>query len=746
MNKFRPPPPSSYSASQQASSQPHLQAITANMLKSVFPNGDPNFFIPSFRTTQTDNQQAEPYANNVWVYAACHAIATNLSPLPKVLDVASTPEKEVIDKHQILSLLNIPNPLMDGPTFWENIILDLMLPTPTSKGGQCFLLAESLNDRPVNLRKGEIPKELYPFSDQYITPILDKSDGITLLGWSFKPDPTKNAILYKPEEVIRIFLVDPMNPLKGQSPVWAARLGIRQDFKAQLLNERFFDNNASLGGVLETDAELEGQAGKELRESFEERYAGQENAGRVALLHSGVKYHMFQQSHQDMQFLEQRKWTREEILAAYGVPKFNVGVYEDINFATAKAADKSFWQNTLVPLDQRILRAFTNQWVQYTDSTQYKLASDYTNVIALAPDLTEKLDQAQKMAAMQIPVAEINNRLELKLNIDSYPWLQTALVQSTLVPAERTLEEPEPFEEEEAGMEPTSSTAKQNPEKSVMRKLKELKELSDKAEVIALQKKDYTDNVLMPDEKRFHKELNTYLKQQRNLILDMIDAQQKAIAIPLSTKEMNPEDIDGLKKAEDKRIQKMALSEYIKMAKREAIVLDKELASTEGWSITSQSMKKVFAQRVKQIKAINTTTFKYARNAISEATEQALSEGLSHSATTKLIKKAVNEVYNGRINSNTIARTETNSIHSQTRFDVYKSNGITKIKWMTIQDDRVRGADDKAEFPHDMLDGTITTIKEGFNNGEPIRYPLDPKASASNVINCRCFITSDTEA
>ncbi len=62
-------------------------------------------------------------------------------------------------------------------------------------------------------------------------------------------------------------------------------------------------------------------------------------------------------------------------------------------------------------------------------------------------------------------------------------------------------------------------------------------------------------------------------------------------------------------------------------------------------------------------------------------------------------------------------------------FEVYK-------EWNTAEDERVR---DKP-FSHTRLHGTVLPLNVAFNNGEEIRFPGDPLASADNVINCRCTL------
>jgi len=416
-----------------------LMMANINSMLKAFPNLDPNFF-KSPRLTAAENEVVDkPYQKNVWVYAACQAITTNMLQVPKVLDLKKTKEQEFIDEHKILDLLNNPNPLMDGMAFWEAVMLALLLPTRTTHGGQCFILAESGSNRIVNLKNGDIPKELWPFDDSLIDPVKSKS-GI-LEGWKLTAGTT--TVFYLPEEVIRIRLYNPHDIFRGQSPLTAATGGMRTNAKAQKVNEAFFDNNASLGGTLETEGNPTAAEVKRMRKEFDELYSGPDNAGKTAVLTYGLKYQAFQRSHIDMQYLEQLKYSRDEILAVYRVPKSEVTIYEDLNFATASVADKAFWTKTVIPFDKRILKSINDQWICNVENRKYALTSDYSNVEALAENFTMKLEQAAQLVKMNVPLEEVNRRLELNLEIGQYEWLKTALVSFNLVPAEQALEENE---------------------------------------------------------------------------------------------------------------------------------------------------------------------------------------------------------------------------------------------------------------------------------------------------------------
>jgi hypothetical protein len=67
------------------------------------------------------------------------------------------------------------------------------------------------------------------------------------------------------------------------------------------------------------------------------------------------------------------------------------------------------------------------------------------------------------------------------------------------------------------------------------------------------------------------------------------------------------------------------------------------------------------------------------------------------------------------------------------------STGIMYQKeWISALDHRVRGSKPKDRFSHIALNGDVVDMEKGFNNGEVIRYPGDKKASAGNIIQCRC--------
>ena len=65
-------------------------------------------------------------------------------------------------------------------------------------------------------------------------------------------------------------------------------------------------------------------------------------------------------------------------------------------------------------------------------------------------------------------------------------------------------------------------------------------------------------------------------------------------------------------------------------------------------------------------------------------------------------------------------------------------------EWVSVHDHRTRGTNPKDHASHVLLDGTVIDFDDVFidpRNGDRLRHPGDPKASAESIINCRCNLT-----
>jgi hypothetical protein len=116
-----------------------------------------------------------------------------------------------------------------------------------------------------------------------------------------------------------------------------------------------------------------------------------------------------------MEFLNQKKWNRDEILACFKVPKMELGVWDDVNFALAKVQAREFWVKNLIPKMRLLEYILWAQLFSMTSTGNIYMKWDLTRVEALQADLNEKIDMAFKLWQMGVSLNELNKRFDLAL-------------------------------------------------------------------------------------------------------------------------------------------------------------------------------------------------------------------------------------------------------------------------------------------------------------------------------------------
>ena len=86
----------------------------------------------------------------------------------------------------------------------------------------------------------------------------------------------------------------------------------------------FYANSARPSGVLGVEGDLSKEARDKVRKEWENIYSGVDNAFRVAVLSSGLKYQPLAISMKDAQFVESKEVTIADIARFYGVPLYKL--------------------------------------------------------------------------------------------------------------------------------------------------------------------------------------------------------------------------------------------------------------------------------------------------------------------------------------------------------------------------------------------------------------------------------------
>lgn len=286
-----------------------------------------------WRSKQYMELYGEADYSSVWVYACVKALAQAIASVPMVFYRDTTRGREKLPpQHPLVRLFWGVNPLMTRYDFWEATIIYLELT------GNCFWALEKEN------AQGQ-PTELWPLRPDRMRIVPDKEKFVQ--GYLF--DVGGRSVAYSRDEVVHLKYFNPLNERWGMSPLAVARQGLLADFYAVLYNQKFFRQGARPSGVLSTQEELDDTSFRRLKAEFEQAYTGAERSHRVILLEKGLEWQSVSLPQKDMEFVEQRKLSREEILAVYKVPPIEVGILEYANYANSETQDRIFWTKGVIP-------------------------------------------------------------------------------------------------------------------------------------------------------------------------------------------------------------------------------------------------------------------------------------------------------------------------------------------------------------------------------------------------------------
>lgn len=114
--------------------------------------------------------------------------------------------------------------------------------------------------------------------------------------------------------------------VRGMSAIqWGARNGIGIALATDDFSGRFFSSGALQRHALTLPGKASPELAAELRQQFENNYAGLDNAYRPMLLTEGISVKELSLSAEDSQLLDARKFQVVDIARAFGVPPFMIG-------------------------------------------------------------------------------------------------------------------------------------------------------------------------------------------------------------------------------------------------------------------------------------------------------------------------------------------------------------------------------------------------------------------------------------
>lgn len=287
--------------------------------------------------------KAEQVAANIgWCFAANTAIADPCAAVTlKLYRKKKDGDREEIKEHEILDLLDEPNLIHTGEQLrqlhftYMNFVGESYI--HMIAGGTDFVPG-----------KGKLPSALEIFPAHKVTFRAGETYTKSVVKYSQNDYPLAS--------IIRDINPNPDNPLNGRSIIAASAATIDTENQMKEWNRGVFANGARPSMVFSSEEPLDDKSYERWKAQFADEHTGTANAHKPLLIEGGKVTTVMLDAH-DLDFLNSRKFSRDEILAMWRTNPGILGLLENVNRASLDAA---FYVHALVNVVPRV-RQFVRQ-------------------------------------------------------------------------------------------------------------------------------------------------------------------------------------------------------------------------------------------------------------------------------------------------------------------------------------------------------------------------------------------------
>ncbi len=662
------------------------------------------------------------YSNSLWVNAIVSTIAETVAGIPKdfikpdgsILDVHAENETDDVAK------LFCPPYGKVIPTFEDlinGVIVNKLL------DGEGLMVADDfINGKPTTIKIG---------SPDRLNPII-KNDNIQ--GWSTVVN--KKRVNFLNGEVVQDKIYNPFDPIRGLSPLKAARFAIEVNYYADAWNAAFFKSGDVPSVIVESDQILQQEQREQLYKNFNKYKRDLDRARGIFILE---KFKLAKRTInvKDFEFIDAKKLSREELCAIFKMPPAEVGIFEYANYANSTEQQVMYYEKTIIPLVKKICKIIQihilDVWFP-----EYKIVPDLSEIIALIERLQNKIDSAKKLHEMGVPFFLINK--SMKLNIERFDGDEIGYINglpiSQVINSEKPPVPAQPQPEEEPGK------IKKIKQKFPAHKMYMLKpggkQINTNTEFFRSYIARVHRNIFTPFTVKISRYYKAFFRsmgrdvaeQMRNVgaagsfyfdhekwagmyndVLNPVVRQLAAVTMYYLKREIKA-------KNNTRTYEKLMGKKVV----AEDIILE-DFMTEEQITGMMEALKKVISKATLAV----TQTF---ANGIVEIVEEGLRSGITvQEMSNQILDLSENRVANATTNAQTL----TTSSYNTARDFGYKINNIDKQAWISMRDAGVREE-------HAMQDSSGEVVKVGNNfTYTGIAFPGDPNGSAKQIINCRCL-------
>lgn len=159
-----------------------------------------------------------------------------------------------------------------------------------------------------------------------------------------------------------------LDGVTGLSPIAYNRETIGLAISATAMGAELFASGATVAGVLTVQGALSPAATENLSKTWNDTYhSGDKRSFKTAVLDNGATWNKMALSAQDAQYLETRKFQRNEVAAIFRIPPHKIGDLENATFSNIEHQSIEFVTDALTPYCKRLEQAVKRDLINEPD-------------------------------------------------------------------------------------------------------------------------------------------------------------------------------------------------------------------------------------------------------------------------------------------------------------------------------------------------------------------------------------------
>ena len=256
--------------------------------------------------------------------------------LSEVQFVLKNKAGKIVDRNNVIDLLNRPNEYQTAKQFWKLWAKHYYIT------GNSYILMEGKGDKLFDKNNIKSLRLLEPSRVR----IIFNPDQSEIIRFDYT-SLGGETVEYKPEQIIYIYDPDPNFPLRGISMLRSGIRAIETDLSISEYQSRVLKNGGKVEGVFKFKAVLNAKQIAEMKEKYKEQN-NLENSGDPLFLGGDADYINLGLTPAELSYLETKKITFSDICILTGVPEALLSL-RDMKFDNADAAVAIFAREKVKP-------------------------------------------------------------------------------------------------------------------------------------------------------------------------------------------------------------------------------------------------------------------------------------------------------------------------------------------------------------------------------------------------------------